>query len=168
MKDGGMQMTNELIQRDIVGYEGLYTVDIFGNVFKSDGKELTQYKNKYGYINVSLRKEGKYRQHKVHRLVAQAFIPNPSSKEQVNHIDGNKNNNVVWNLEWNTSKENVQHSIRTGLRKTTKVKVVETGEIYDNAVECAKAINGSYADIYKCLHGERQTHKKFHYMEVTN
>lgn len=161
-------MTNEKIVRDVVGYEGLYSVDIFGNVYKTNGKELTQSKNKFGYMFVSLTKDGKQKQHRIHRLVAQAFIPNPQHKEQVNHIDGDKTHNTVWNLEWCTCKENINHSIKTGLRPQMKVRVVETGKVYNSVIECANDVKGSFADIYKCLQGFRKTHKKYHYEVIEN
>ena len=94
-----MGMTIDIV-RDVVGYEGLYTIDIFGNVIRvKDNKEMSQQINKFGYANVSLCKDGKQKSFRVHRLIAQAFIPNPQNKEQVNHIDGNKLNNYVDNLE---------------------------------------------------------------------
>lgn len=160
-------MTKEPIVRDIVGYEGLYSIDIFGNVIRlKDQKEMSTQTNAQGYINVSLSKDKKQTQHKLHRLVAQAFIPNPQNKKEVNHIDGNKENNCVWNLEWVTSSENTKHAIKTGLVEHSKVQIVETGEIFETAVECANKINGSYGDIYKCLKGERKTHKGFHFRKV--
>ena len=110
-------MKSEEIMRDVVGYEGLYKIDIFGNVYKTSGKEMSQNKNEFGYLCVYLTKEGKQKQHRVHRLVAQAFILNPQNKEQVNHIDGDKTHNAVWNLEWVTPKENTHHAIVTELRK---------------------------------------------------
>lgn len=66
--------------------------------------------NKYGYINVNLCKNGEAKNHKVHRLVAQAFIPNPSNYPEVNHKDENKQNNCVDNLEWCTSQYNHDYS----------------------------------------------------------
>ncbi|MBO5714318.1 MAG: HNH endonuclease [Clostridia bacterium] len=72
-------------------------------------------KNTYGYMWLRVRPCGK--QYKVHRIVAMAFIPNPEHKPQVNHIDGNKQNNHVSNLEWATAKENVNHAVKTGLLK---------------------------------------------------
>lgn len=71
--------------------------------------------NQWGYISVGLWKDGKCSQRMLHRLVAEAFIPNPDNLPFVNHIDGNKRNNCVENLEWVTAKENAQHAIRTGL-----------------------------------------------------
>lgn len=125
-------LSQEPITRDVVGYEGLYTVDIFGNVFNADGKLMKQRTNEWGYFDIGLSKNNKQSRYKVHRLVAQAFIPNPQNKEQVNHIDGNKKNNAVWNLEWSTPQENTQHSIVTELRKT-KTKDL-TGERFGNLV----------------------------------
>ena len=75
-------------------------------------KELNQFKDKYGYMFVSLYKNNKLHSKKVHRLVAQAFIPNPDNKIEVNHIDENKTNNHVSNLEWMTHKENINHGTR--------------------------------------------------------
>lgn len=69
-----------------------------------------------GYKIVSIYANGKMYSIKVHRLVAQAFIPNPDNKPTVNHRDGNKDNNKVSNLEWATHKENIDHAIETGLR----------------------------------------------------
>lgn len=75
-------MTREVITRDIVGYEGLYTIDIFGNVINlKNNREVKQQKNKFGYMNVSLYKDKKQKQYKVHRLIAETFIPNPRNKE---------------------------------------------------------------------------------------
>lgn len=67
--------------------------------------------NKGGYPQIRIRLDGKERQYSVHRLVAEAFIPNPDNKPQVNHIDGNKQNPSADNLEWVTAKENVRHAV---------------------------------------------------------
>ncbi|MGA9189762.1 MAG: NUMOD4 motif-containing HNH endonuclease [Methanosarcina sp.] len=71
------------------------------------------------YMDVRLCQNGVSRIHKVHRLVAEAFIPNPAGKPQVNHINGVKDDNNVSNLEWVTSKENIKHAYITGLAKPT-------------------------------------------------
>lgn len=92
--------------RDIEGYEGLYQVSNTGRVrslnYGRTGKTkvLKQSTDKGGYKNVNLHKSGKYKTCKIHRLVAQAFIPNPNDLPEVNHIDENKANNQVSNLEW--------------------------------------------------------------------
>lgn len=97
--------------RDIEGYEGKYQVTSWGRVFNVDKQRFVYFEEtEKSYLRVDLfDKDGKRTHHKVHRLVAKAFIPNPLSKPQVNHIDGNKHNNSVTNLEWVTNKENFDH-----------------------------------------------------------
>ena len=77
-------------------------------------------KNQYGYFRVNLWKNGIVKTHRIHRLVALAFIPNMFGKRTVNHIDGIKTNNHVENLEWATDKENNQHAWGNGLQKPKK------------------------------------------------
>ena len=115
------------IWKDIKGYEGYYQVSNFGQVRSVDreivnegnrGKSKTSHykgrilsageRNK-GYLMVVLTKNSKMKSFAVHRLVAQAFIPNPNNYPQVNHIDENKTNNRVDNLEWCTCKYNVNY-----------------------------------------------------------
>ena len=95
---------------DIQGYEGLYKINRSGEVLSvRSGKLLKAGKNKQGYMNVVLTKDGKAKTHKVHRLVALAFIPNPNNYPLINHKDENKTNNRVKNLEWCTSKYNLNY-----------------------------------------------------------
>ena len=103
----------EEIWKDIKGYEGLYQVSNFGKI-KSLTKKIVQkkrefykketilngYSRKDGYLMVNLFKNQKCRHFLIHRLVATAFISNPENKPTINHIDANKTNNVVSNLEW--------------------------------------------------------------------
>lgn len=92
-----------------------YLISNLGNVKTVNGKpKKIVYDNK-GYGRVELWKNNKGRKFRVHRLVAETFIPNPLGKEQVNHIDGNKKNNCVSNLEWVTPKENIRHAIENDL-----------------------------------------------------
>lgn len=93
-----------------------YTIDTEGNVYsKRKHKYLKQTINKYGYCKVTLQKEKYKKMYSIHRLVAEAFIPNYNKLPQVNHIDGNKQNNHVTNLEWCTAKHNMNEAVRTGL-----------------------------------------------------
>lgn len=108
---------NEIIEewKPICGYEGFYEISNYGRVKSLDynrtkqEKILRQGKNKYGYLMVVLYKEGKGKTIKVHRLVAQAFIPNPNNFRCVNHKDENKTNNCVDNLEWCDHKYNLNY-----------------------------------------------------------
>lgn len=112
------------VWKDIEGYEGLYQVSNLGNVKSLDrvvpfrnsemsikGKMLTK-KNVKGYHMAQLCSDGIKVRKSVHRLVAQAFIPNKYNKSEVNHLDENKLNNKVDNLEWATSKENANYGMR--------------------------------------------------------
>lgn len=118
----------------VKGYEKLYEVSNTGEVRSVDrvlsvtnqkerlfkGRVLLQTMNKQvQYKQVSLWKENKGTSYYVHRLVAEAFIPNPEGKPEVNHIDGNRQNNNISNLEWVTSGENSLHASKTGLRVYT-------------------------------------------------
>ena len=99
------------IYMDVAGYDGKYRVSSWGRIYNlHTGKFLCPHENKKGYLRVDLYDTRGNKKHaKVHRLVAQAFIPNPNDKPQVNHIDGNKRNNSITNLEWVTDEENKKH-----------------------------------------------------------
>lgn len=125
------------IWKPVDGYEGIYEVSNIGRV-KSLPKTIIikqpkairifqsrlfkKSVNRYGYIIVSLHLNLKIKQFKVHRLVAKAFIPNPDNKPYVNHIDGDKQNNHVTNLEWCTAQENSIHAVRNGLLRNSSLK----------------------------------------------
>lgn len=99
-----------MIWKDIVGYEGLYEVSDSGLVRSvKTGKLRKPFFHKKKWLKVTLFKVGEKRHHRVHRLVAIAFIPNPDNKEEVNHISRVKTDNSVGNLEWMTGAENLKH-----------------------------------------------------------
>lgn len=99
----------------------------------------------------------------VHRLVAETFIYNddPDIYIHVNHIDGDKSNNDASNLEWCTRDYNMRHAYDTGLHDTEKVMVVETGEIFNTAADCARAIGGTVSGIHDCKVGRQRQHRGY-------
>lgn len=109
------------IWKDIKNYEGCYQVSNLGRVRSLNYKQTKQLKelsyrvNYKGYVDVHLSKNGKSKRVVVHRLVAQTFIPNPNALPQINHIDGNKQNNNTTNLEWCNNSENQKHAYKKGL-----------------------------------------------------
>lgn len=145
------------VWRDVVGYEGKYQVSNFGRVkslnYNRTGIEkLLCPKKSAHYLRVTLRNDMGAKDKCIHRLVAQAFIPNPDNKSEVNHIDGDKRNNHLSNLEWVIHSENARHSVYS-LNKNprewsrTPVRCIETGEIFETQIEAAKAYNTSQGAI---------------------
>ena len=102
------------------------------------GQLLKPSLNKEGYAYVSLTKNNWSKSFRVHRLVAQAFIPNPDNKPEVNHLNGNKSDNWVTNLEWCTSKENHKHARELGLHATGER--VKSSKLTEDQVKEIKAI----------------------------
>lgn len=117
------------IWKDIDGYSGKYQISNFGNVKSLDrvdklgrkktgiNRKISKEQDGYSYINL-IGDDSKTKSYFIHRLVAGAFEIGGSEKIQINHIDGNKNNNHVSNLEWVTASENSIHALKTGLRKS--------------------------------------------------
>jgi hypothetical protein len=143
-----------------------------GIVKDTSGKVLTQTVTAQGYLSVTVYPHGGTRKTvTVHRLVARNFINNPQNKPTVNHIDGNKQNNVVSNLEWATYKENMRHAIDNGLgRKCHKVDQFKDGKLvatHNSLVEAARAIGlaspskGGASAIRLCCKGYQKTCKGF-------
>lgn len=107
------------IWKDIKGYEGLYQISNLGNLISikhNTIKPIIVFKSQR-YLRSNLWKDGKYKTFSIHRLVAEAFLPNLNNFPVVNHKDGNKLNNRVDNLEWCTQSYNVKESYRLGLQK---------------------------------------------------
>lgn len=125
-----MEKLENEIWKDIKGYETKYQVSNLGRIksckfwsgnrYISNEKILKQANTPKGYLVVCLRKNNKAKVYRVHRLVAQAFIPNPEDKPQINHIDNNRKNNKVDNLEWVNNSENQQHAFKYGNQKRYK------------------------------------------------
>ena len=155
--------------REIAGFEGYY-VSYYGEIFstrKNGGyyREMTPMilkEDKDGYLEVGLYHEGRRYFRRVHRLVAEAFIPNPNHLPQINHKDGNAKNNQVDNLEWCTCQDNLLHSFRILKRKPsiTTAKIIkltnkQTKETlyFSTEKDCAFYLNMSYEHLSKLLTG---------------
>jgi hypothetical protein len=163
------------VWKQVPGFEGLYEVSNTG-VVKAlkrtwvTGKNLTRNKDEHylkpamkqnGYYHVHLTKNGVALQVPVHRLVAEAFLPNQEKKKCVNHKDGNKTNNNLYNLSWATYKENNDHALKNGLRINpsgekngysvpvrVKVNGVDLG-LFNTLREVASKLNMSYDVVYR-------------------
>ena len=169
-------------------YEGLYKVSNFGRIlslnYRNTGKSKLRKPNedKDGYFYVNLWKNRRYKTCKVHRLVAQTFLPNPENLPQVNHIDENKTNNFVFlnedgtvnkeksNLEWKTPKENSNHGTRNErIAKARSKPVLQlslSGELireWPSVNECGR--NGfAQSAVWRCCNGKLKSHKGFRFM----
>lgn len=127
------------IWKSVKGYENYYEISNYGNfrsldrkIIRSDGiiqlrkgQMITPVANQDGYLQVKLCRDGKYRAVRIHRLVAEAFIPNPNNLPEINHKDCNRKNNHVDNLEWINHIDNVQYS-------SNQEKYIHTGESNPN------------------------------------
>lgn len=104
------------IWKEIKDFEGLYSISTSGRVLNIlTRKFLSANRSKNPYLKVNLTKDKQAKTFKVHRLVAETFLPNPENKPEVNHKDGDKLNNFLSNLEWNTKKENRDHATKNNL-----------------------------------------------------
>ena len=113
-------MENQIeIWKDVFGYEGLYKVSNFANIFSCiNNRLLTPYFRKNKYVTITLSKNGKSKTFSLHRVVAIPFLINEFNYIDINHKDFDKHNNYVNNLEWCTRSENIFHAYKNGLRKT--------------------------------------------------
>lgn len=173
-------MENE-IWKDVVGFEGLYEVSNFGRVkskerideYVSNGTIMHRRRReailfpkkiKTGYLQVTLYKNGKCVYSRVHRLVAEAFLPNPDNLPIVNHKDEIKTNNFVNNLEWCTIEYNNNYGTHQQIAKEKLSKSVigfnDDGEILYEFKSIAEARRNGFISISLCLNGRRKHCKK--------
>lgn len=151
----------EELWKDIKGYEGLYQVSNLGRVKRvTTGRILKGSKDSIGYLRVNLHKNNIPSTEKVHRLVAEAFIPNLENKPQVNHRDEDKTNNMASNLEWMTAKENINHGTCTQrISKSNSIPIIatnlKTGEVQEfyGSRECARQLGLNHSLITNVLKG---------------
>ena len=164
-------MQDKEVWKTIKGYEGLYEVSNLGRVKSLVGYNGHKYIEREKMLNpskqnaqtnyyravVNLYKNGNKKTFKVHRLVAEAFIPNPENKPQINHKDGNPLNNKVENLEWCTCKENIRHSIDTELKirridtidRDTMIELLNNDYTYDEIASLLGIAKGTVFNYIK-------------------
>lgn len=168
------------IWKDIEGYEGLYQISNFGRVKSlsrlnhcghkgSKPLRINEYIRKpqitpKGYLNIKLSKDGVSTSYQIHRLVGQAFIPNPNNLPQINHIDEVKTNNIVNNLEWCTNLQNARHGDVIERRgNSIKRPILEFNMIgefvgkHDSSTNVAVARGHGTNGIYRCCNGYQKT-----------
>lgn len=137
-----------------------YQIDECGNVYNKNGIKLKQERTRNGYLRVSLCNDKvKHKKFLVHRLVAQAFIPNPLNLPQVNHKDENKTNNCVNNLEWCTPAYNLNHSKvinKASIAKYHKIRCIDTGIVYDSIKEVEDKFGLHHSNLVACCNGKRK------------
>ena len=175
-------MINE-VWKPIEGTDGRYEVSNTGKVrslnYGRRGivKELKPWDNG-GYRRINLNVDGEKKNFLLHRLVAEAFIPNPDNKPEVNHKDGDKWNNTVSNLEWSTRIENISHADQTGLREKSidalrshnsherkpiiATNVITGEEIAFESIQAAQRAIGT-KDINRVLNGQQRKAKGYTY-----
>lgn len=181
-----MKVIKVEIWKDIPGYECLYQASTDGQIRSVDrivhqdgrgsfdghrkGRVLKQRMQNGGYLIVVLSKVGHKKVCTVHRLVAKTFIPQiDTTKDDINHKDGNKANNCVDNLEWCNRSENHIHAYRTLHRRHSQQKdvlCVETGEVFDSAVSAAKDVGISASAIRHAAGGFSKSAGGFHWKWV--
>lgn len=147
-------MENE-IWKDVPDYEGLYQVSNLGRIRNSKGRILNFCKDKDGYLKGNIYKNGKNKNIRLHRLIAEAFILNPNNYPSVNHKDENKSNNSVDNLEWCTNAYNTRYS---------KAKKVLQYDLNDNLIkkwdsvrDIVRALGFNLECITGCCNGKYKT-----------
>ena len=139
--------------KDVVGYEGLYAVTSCGKIWSYKRKKfLKPWTDNDGYLRVNLYKEGKIKHYKIHRLVAEAYLPNPNNLPEVDHIDNDKTHNYLNNLQWITHRDNVRKSCN---------KPILQFDLNGNFVkewECASDVGKEVSStICNCLKGRYKT-----------
>jgi hypothetical protein len=147
--------------KDIKDYEGLYQVSNLGTVYSvKSGKFLKPRKTKLGYILIDLYKNNKQKTYYLHRLVAQAFIPNPLNLPEVNHKSEIKTDNRVENLEWMSHKENINYGSRTERCSKKVLQFTREGEFvaeYSSTHEAERQTGIYFQSISQCCKGKRHS-----------
>lgn len=168
----------QVIWKDIKGYEGYYQVSSHGQVRSLDrivmssgfprkikGQILAQTTDRKGYKHLRLRKNGEEKSFFVHRLVAEAFVHNKRPEEyiQVNHKDEDKANNHYSNLEWCTQEYNLNYGTRNQRLSKPVIAYNEKQTLYFNSMTEANYEGFAQSSISRCVRGKLKTHKGYHW-----
>lgn len=152
--------------RDITGYEGMYAVTSCGKVWSyKHNRFLTLTTHRLGYKVVNLKKDGKQKQHYVHRLVAEAYLDNPNSLPEVNHKNEDKSKNCIGNLEWCTREYNLNYGTRSDRQSekmSNEIICIELNRTFRNAREAIEEL-GIGGNIWCCLKGRQKTAGGYHW-----
>lgn len=155
------------------GLETDYSVSIKGEVRKDTTNRILAQSNQQDYKFVTLLIQHQQKRMRVHRMVAETFIENPNNKPYVNHINGNRSDNRVENLEWVTPSENTRHAVATGLFSNKRTRAViqynlngEQMAIFESASEAARQTGGSQSKITMCCRRQRQTANDYQWRYV--
>lgn len=155
--------------KDIPGYEGLYAVTSCGKVWSYRSKKFLKPELLGGYLRVCLTHNYKQEHHFIHVLVAKTYIPNPNNLPQVNHLDEDKTNNCIFNLEWTTLKENCNYGTRNERIATKHYKsvfCVELNRVFNSPTEAAEELKINRGNIYHCCNGLQHTAAGYHWKYV--
>ncbi len=156
--------------KDISGYDGLYAVTEDGRVWSYRANRFLKPKKDHGgYLNVSLWNCNKQKMFKVHRLVANAYLPNPDNLPQVNHIDEDKTNNSISNLEWCNQKYNNNYGTRIeriAKLKSKQVYCIELDRVFDSVTIAADELGLCKQHVSKCCTGISKTTGGYHFRFV--
>lgn len=146
---------------------GNYLVYSDGRVFSlKHNKFLKPAKDEKGYFRIRLSNNGESKTFKLHRLIAEMFIPKVEGKTQINHINGIKDDNRLENLEWCNNAENQQHAWNNGLNRSSYNKLVldtQTGIFYNSATELAKLLGMKRSTLISRLNGHRNVPSQYMY-----
>ena len=148
--------------KDIKGYEGLYGITSCGKVWSYKYKKFLKPKcEKNGYLRVQLCKNGEVKTYSLHRLVAQAYLPNPENLPQVNHKDENKANNCLQNLEWCDQKYNHNYgTINERISNSKKIPILQytlDGEFVREWPSATDVGREAQTNICYCLKGRQKS-----------
>ena len=154
------------IWKNIEGYEGKYQVSNLGRVKSMIGQEkvLHPKKHRNGHLQIGLHKDKKRKTMYIHRLVAQAFIPNPDNLPQVNHIDENKENNHVDNLEWCTNQYNTEYSQAKAVIAVDKISGLKVE--FSSIMKAERMTGIDHSHIIRCCQGKRRSTGGFYWHYV--